>query len=555
MKKSLVFLQLLFLSSFAFSEDAIIQKLEFSRPDIQLNELPAPKRTLVLNLAKDVFQYLYVNLEHKNNLYNVDPVAQLNLLEQSYLDIPVDQFHHSMLLTFNSLNDMHLNYFLPKPYACYTVYLPLVFAKTSSGSILVKSIELSASTSFPQIVDISPGDELLQYEQKSVQVYIQERQKYITASTPESIFLQGIFDLYYRDLSYYLVPEKNDVELELKKPDGTVYTIVVPWYSKAMDSCIHPAPTPQNLIQSSLLLEQGSSRMEKLIARQQHVDRITEQQTKTNAKRSFSVGDVPDKVDLNNLNKTNLASLFWKTFTYQNKKIGYLRLKDFVDDNNDAADVVRAVLKDNLSDCEFLLIDLRGNYGGRIAFAEKMAALFSPQARSLPFYVRANASTYKLFEGTRDSNWANLILPKKDSNTVIGPAELTYKSTLSDYQQTYFGKVALLTNSECFSSCEIFAAAMKDNANVTIYGTDHSTLGGGANVLESNLIQVIFGKRLPQGIAMRVTLRHAYRLSTNTIIDDTGVPTDIYLTETVEDILDPKNSALVGMIFRDFLSQ
>ena len=52
---------------------------------------------------------------------------------------------------------------------------------------------------------------------------------------------------------------------------------------------------------------------------------------------------------------------------------------------------------------------------------------------------------------------------------------------------------------------------------------------------------------------MRMTGRHAHRLSDNTIIEDHGVASDEVLKETVEDALST-NSTVVAKIFKDFLN-
>jgi hypothetical protein len=51
---------------------------------------------------------------------------------------------------------------------------------------------------------------------------------------------------------------------------------------------------------------------------------------------------------------------------------------------------------------------------------------------------------------------------------------------------------------------------------------------------------------------MRITTRHTHRVGDNTIIDDNGVKTDIYLLETKEDVLDIKKSSVVAKILKDF---
>ncbi|MBC7427605.1 MAG: immune inhibitor A, partial [Bacteriovorax sp.] len=378
----------------------------------------------------------------------------------------------------------------------------------------------------------------------------------------DSALMQGIFDMYYRNLGGSLAPEENTVKLKFKKANGSVLKITVPWIVKYADSCVNLSPAAEKnktaSKKASKLSEATDVQMFK--ERKQFFKEMRKNFLSFFKKKSFVLADPSiETADLSTLTPTGHPDLAWKNILWKGQKIGYLQLSSFDAPKGvkAAVDEVKRVLEEKFTDTSAVVVDLRANYGGQIVFAEEMAALFNPRpVRVLPFYIRANDLTLALYDS--DMTWKDLILPYAATNTVVGPGSVTTESELLAISQVYFGKVVLLTNSECFSSCDLFSAAMKDNNHATIYGTDRSTMGGGANVWPLQSMQEIFQAAhmpvtLPQGISTRITGRHAHRLSTGALIEDAGVSTDIMVNETDADVVDPDHSSIVAKIFNDLI--
>jgi hypothetical protein len=561
--KKLMILLFLSLSLNAFSaEEKTIKLLADSRSEIIFHPLSNEDKFVIIRHAKILFSKIYVNLEHKMSLYKVDPIKELAKIEQNYQSMDDAQFHSSMLSVFNSVKDFHVNYTFPKPYACYRTALPLAFQKIESGNkIIVSIVDISKKDTYPDISKISAGDELVSYNKLTPTEALRSRSQFINASTPDALLFQGVFDLYWRGLSENLAPADNSVQLELKKASGETYSIAVPWFSNVYQSCLNPKKPEETKALGSKL---GTPKEMELRERTNYWKDVRKNfisfiKNKLKFKNKLITNpiDKTERVDLTNLNTTKHPSLFWKTINYKNENFGYLKLAGFSAEKgvNAAVSEVSSVLSKNLSETSALVIDLRGNYGGQISFAELMATLLTPMpVRPLPFYIRANDLTLVLFN--EEATWKDLIFPNIETNRLVGPEALTTQMELTSSSQVYFGKVVLLTNSECFSSCDLFAATMKDNAKVTIYGTDHSTFGGGANVWAIDYLAPVFKSlnipaTLPQNIGMRVTGRHAHRQKTNSLIEDLGVASDIFLSENSEDIVNPENSSVVARIFND----
>jgi hypothetical protein len=153
-------------------------------------------------------------------------------------------------------------------------------------------------------------------------------------------------------------------------------------------------------------------------------------------------------------------------------------------------------------------------------------------------------------EGSHTFYWSQFVFEHMNEGPLVGPAPMT---DLKDIDQKYFKKIALLTNSECMSSCEIFTGAMKDNSNAKIFGTDRSTFGSAANYYhDANIIGFYLNVAVPKYINTRFTMRHAHRISDNSLIDDIGILSDEVLTETKEEVINSTTSQLVVKILSQF---
>ena len=100
----------------------------------------------------------------------------------------------------------------------------------------------------------------------------------------------------------------------------------------------------------------------------------------------------------------------------------------------------------------------------------------------------------------------------------------------------YFKPVAVLANSSCYSTCDMFTAGMQDHEAAQLWLEDGSTGGGGANVLsQSDFIGALpanhpFGLvPLPKGQDMRVAWRQAIRvrLHEGELLENGGAQVDV----------------------------
>lgn len=244
---------------------------------------------------------------------------------------------------------------------------------------------------------------------------------------------------------------------------------------------------------------------------------------------------------------------------------------------------LREFILQNRDEIEGLIFDVRGNGGGYCVFPQLIAnafiSEFIPNFVLQPIVSKMNRDTFYNLEFSRyfkrlgtsdplvdkydrvlsapvsetaDEMDAYLNLPEfnntemflypaerfdEDENDAFPPeytAEYKKLDTLQNKQDKYTLKeifinkpVAVLTNSNCYSACDVFVSIMKDYQIAKIIGETAHTGGGGANVVEwNNFVKPVIlneygtkgslipnGKPMPQGSEIRFAWNRIVRLN------------------------------------------
>lgn len=122
----------------------------------------------------------------------------------------------------------------------------------------------------------------------------------------------------------------------------------------------------------------------------------------------------------------------------------------------------------NLNACDGLIIDVRGNGGGQLTNAERLASHFTNEKRLVGYVMHKTGPAHDAFSEPR----ANYLEPSKGFR----------------WQKDCI----VLTNRECYSACNIFVRNMKECPRVLVLG-DHT--GGGSGMP--------FSSELPNGWQLR----------------------------------------------------
>ena len=193
----------------------------------------------------------------------------------------------------------------------------------------------------------------------------------------------------------------------------------------------------------------------------------------------------------------------------EDKTTGYIRLPKFYvdfykDSNRDCADDVKKEIVDlKKAGMESLIFDLRGNGGGSLTAAIKIAGLFINQGPM----VQVKTSGQKV----RSYN------DKKEGTTWDGP-------------------LVILVNEGTASASEIVAAALQDYGRAIVVGTAR-TYGKGTvqNILDLDRAAGPFNAALRPLGALKLTIQKYYRVSGGTTQLE-GVKSDIVLPHPYENL-------------------
>ena len=112
--------------------------------------------------------------------------------------------------------------------------------------------------------------------------------------------------------------------------------------------------------------------------------------------------------------------------------------------------------------------------------------------------------------------------------------------------QAYFKPFALLTNANCYSSCDMFSAIVQDHSAGVVFGEDSTTGAGGANNVNYNSIRERFRNpkavgltKLPGRQNIGFSFRQYIRQGVNNgeLLEDRGVISDQIVPRTLNDVV------------------
>jgi len=110
--------------------------------------------------------------------------------------------------------------------------------------------------------------------------------------------------------------------------------------------------------------------------------------------------------------------------------------------------------------------------------------------------------------------------------------------------QIYQGPAVLVTDAQCYSACDIFAAGFQDHEIGPVLGVEANTGAGGANVVTHEDLRAEWTdgalRQLPKGTQMRVSLRRCLRVGSRSgqPVEDLGVVPDALHALTRRDLLE-----------------
>lgn len=192
--------------------------------------------------------------------------------------------------------------------------------------------------------------------------------------------------------------------------------------------------------------------------------------------------------------------------------IGYLRVDSF--SGGEMATILTSTLK-LLSNTKALLIDVRQNGGGNQAGNAIISFLTKNE-------VNRYSESFRLSDIIMQERSYKLIPLEIEEGAEFSP--VTPLKVLPSEKP--YGKAAfVLTSSKCFSACDTFVSALKENKLATILGEG---TGGGTGTPHSFELQY-------SGLSFRYSVVQGLTAVSNTLLEGTGTLPDIEIRPTLEE--------------------
>ena len=529
-----------------------IRTLSDARTDLKPKEYSGEERELVAKQALMMMKDLYVHRELKIKDFGAgaDPVPRLEDMVKRAASMSDADFHLAMQKIFLDLHDHHTNYVAPMPLRCSYALAPLAFTDVyddGSLKVIVKNRTRLLKDKTPETEDVKPGDELVAINGVAVSKLIEDGKAMSGGANDDAMVVGAIRNLSLVSLAQNPVPSEDVIKYTLKR-DGSEYTVETKYFAAVnIPGCAEEAESEAN--------------------------------RKVSFKREMLRAENPDVRVYNDLVAPEKSSPFaeeeklpvgqFYTVKTPAGKIAKFDLETFMPEGDESADSVihqvRLQLEKAQPETVALIIDMRGNGGGLILLAEGLTQLFTPShidsmpVRFLPNQL--NLDTFLKANQGKENGWSQDAKDGMDSRSkYTKPRTITSKDAANRYGQVWFKPVVVLTDANCYSACDLFAAAMQDHAAATIIGTHSTTGAGGANVMSYDIFRQIFEQtegdnpfvKLPGQQTMRVSWRQTIRVGKNKdqLIEDAGVKSDVTVRYVTEDVVGGESRVLMREVHK-----
>jgi C-terminal processing protease CtpA/Prc len=236
------------------------------------------------------------------------------------------------------------------------------------------------------------------------------------------------------------------------------------------------------------------------------------------------------------------------------REIGYVRLFSFDPEDPDqfVAEFKRVITSKGFPQ-EGLIIDARGNPGGKIRAGERLLQLFTPRRISPELFEFIN--TPLNLEICRHapkhwdlSRWADSMAEAVQTGAIYSSGfPFNSEESCNDIGQVYYGPVILIIDALSYSTTDMFAAGFQDNEVGEVLGTSDNTGAGGANNWTYDDLMTALRnypgspfKPLPKGADIGLAMRRSIRVGRNSgrPLEELGIVPDDRHYMTRRDLLE-----------------
>lgn len=527
--------------------DNICTLVEFLEIAERIQRLSRRDRLRIVEQALLLLEMNYVHLPLKRAMHAIDPIQRLRLLRFRLLEMPDShvpsgmQFHRRMLEIFASARDLHTMYLLPAPYRDQVAYLPLLvenYFERRDGRIEEKFIVSKiAQTPYLYFVNrnplFRPGVEILFWNGVPIRRAIEQNGEMQAGSNYEARFARGLDNLTTRPLETTLPPDEMWVDITFRTASGKVSTQRQDWLV-LLGREIRP-----------LALRYGIRQRAAIDVKKTRINEVKQ--------TLYRLDTRPARNSMESVLRDEIR-------TVNGREIGYIRLLSFDVDDADKfiTDFARKITAKTFPQTG-LVLDVRGNGGGRIRAGERLLQLFTPRRIKPEMFEFINTPLNleicrKAPKRWNLARWANSIAESVVTGATYSSGfPLTSEESCNDIGQVYHGPVVLITDALSYSTTDMFAAGFQDNGIGEVLGTSDNTGAGGANVWwYEDLIRAASAsskspfKPLPKGTDILIAMRRSLRVGKNEgrPLEELGIAPDRRHFTTKRDLMETNRDLL-----------
>lgn len=527
----------------------VVRTMPEFRTLIEQSPLTPAERELLVDQAETLVDGVYVHLPLKRAMHATDPLQALKLLRHRLPQLSEAEFHMQLQRIFLGLRDLHTNYILPsrfKGFAFLGIFLERCVVDDATAYVVTKTFDHITGDQ-----RLRPGVEVTHWNGTPIGIAVERNAAREAGSNKAAQLAQGLQSMTVRAVGMSLPPDEDWVHITYKVA-GEIHETRVPWRvfetnaEVTKPDTLPSLPTgvradPAHLVGMDLRTELTRRVKRRLFAPGSLADSDpagdggipgpTEQQ--------LAAGIVPT---------SRPDELKARVVDTPHGSFGHLRIFTFHMQDQDIEGFVDEVIRLlTVLPPHGLVIDVRGNGGGYVIAAEILLQCLTPRRVSPePFEFVSTRTAGGLANAVADyAPWRPSLTESVTTGSAYSTALPLYPTeVVNGVGQIYQGPVVLVTDAQCYSACDIFAAGFQDHQIGPVLGVEANTGAGGANVVthEDLCADWVDGpfKPLPQGAQMRVSLRRCLRVGARfgQPVEDLGVVPDSLHPLTRRDLLE-----------------
>lgn len=542
----------------------VVRTMPQFRDHIDDDPLTQAERGVLLDQAELLIEGVYVHLPLKRAMHAVDPLQALRLLRHRLPELSEVDFHRQLLRIFLGLRDLHTNYILPARFAGFAflgIFLERCVDDDRTSYIVTKTFD--HITGDP---NLQAGVEVTHWNGTPIATAVERNADREAGSNRAAQLAQGLQNMTIRAIDMSLPPDEDWVELTYRV-NGQTHQTRVPWRvfetgaEVTTPGALPSLPSgvtadPAHLVGMDLRTELSRQVKQRLFAPASldEEQRVADGAVPEATDQQLAAGIVPT---------TRPGELKARTVDTPHGTFGHVRIFTFHMKDQKIADFINEVARLlTVLPPDGLILDVRGNGGGYVIAAEFLLQFLTP----LPItpepmqFVSTRATTALTHTVADYGDWKDSLDESVTTGAAYSTALPLYPAdVVNSVGQLYHGPIVLITDAQCYSACDIFAAGFQDHQIGPVLGVETNTGAGGANVVTHDDLRTDWPdgplRPLPKGAQMRVALRRCLRVGTRSgqPVEDLGViPNEIHdltrrdLTEDNADLMEAASRLLVG---------